>query len=337
MTVQLAQDPGTPSGSDPEADEDVTVGSNGSLVIVKNTLPDDAQDFAYTVSGTGLAPFTLDDDADAALSNTQTFNSLAAGGTYTVTETAVAGWSVTNISCTGATSSTVTIGAAGGFEAGDTAVSVVLAAGETVTCTFENTAILSVVTTKTAADTSIPETGQSVTYIVEVENTGPVEVTLDSLTDDIFNDLTTTGHDNVTATTCATGSAIAPGATYACAFAATVSGIFPGTHVNTVTAQVSRGGNTASDDDNETVTFEDALPELTVVKMSSAGGTVHAGDTITYTITITNSGNVTQNNIAVSDAQPAGTTYVSFSSLATGYIMGADRTYLDRIWCGPIQ
>ena len=49
-----------------------------------------------------------------------------------------AGWTLSNIVCTGATNSTITIGAAGLFNPGDTKASVVLAAGENVTCTFTN-------------------------------------------------------------------------------------------------------------------------------------------------------------------------------------------------------
>ena len=64
----------------------------GSITIVKDAIPDDAQDFAFTTSGTGLSPFTLDDDGDATRSNTITFGGLLPGA-YSVTETLpVAGW-----------------------------------------------------------------------------------------------------------------------------------------------------------------------------------------------------------------------------------------------------
>jgi hypothetical protein len=111
------------------------------LVIQKDAVPDDPQDFAFTTSGAGLSDFTLDDDggADATYTNSKAFSNLVPGGTRTVTEPSVSGWTITNIACTGATNSTVTIGASGGFDAGDNSVSVQLAAGETVTCTFTNT------------------------------------------------------------------------------------------------------------------------------------------------------------------------------------------------------
>ena len=34
----------------------------GSITIIKNTVPDGAQDFAYTTTGSGLSGFSLDDD-----------------------------------------------------------------------------------------------------------------------------------------------------------------------------------------------------------------------------------------------------------------------------------
>ena len=55
-----------------------------------------------------------------------------------MTETTNAGYTLSDITCTGPTNSTVVIGAAGGFNAGDTSVDVTLADGESVTCTYTN-------------------------------------------------------------------------------------------------------------------------------------------------------------------------------------------------------
>jgi hypothetical protein len=111
-----------------------------SITIVKDAVPNDAQDFAFTTAGAGLQSFDLDDDGNNAntLSNTEAFSGLAPG-VRTVTETPAAGWTLSNIICTGATNSTVTIGAVGGFNAGDTSVTINLAPGEDVSCTFTNT------------------------------------------------------------------------------------------------------------------------------------------------------------------------------------------------------
>lgn len=102
-----------------------------TIVIVKDAVPNDAQDFAFTVTGSGLSAFSLDDDADAVLSSTRSFTGLAAGS-YTVTETAVNGWALTGLICSDPT----------GNSSGNTGTriaSIDVAAGETVTCTYTNT------------------------------------------------------------------------------------------------------------------------------------------------------------------------------------------------------
>lgn len=134
--------PGTPAKCNCEG-FNVPVQIVSQLSIVKNAVPDDAQDFAYTTSGAGLSNFSLDDDGETTiLSNTKTFTGLVNDNTITrtVTETAVTGWTLTNIACTGATQSTVQIGTDSDFDTGDNSVSVVLKNGESVSCTFTNTA-----------------------------------------------------------------------------------------------------------------------------------------------------------------------------------------------------
>lgn len=106
------------------------VAKNGSITIVKDATPDDAQNFGYAMNGESFLEFVLDDDSDPLLSNTATFTSLTPG-TYTVTEGLVPGWTLENISCTSnqkkLTDSTEPIR------------TIELTVGESVTCTFFNT------------------------------------------------------------------------------------------------------------------------------------------------------------------------------------------------------
>ena len=93
------------------------------LVVVKDSLPDDPQDFSFTAGG-GLSPagFQLDDDANATLSNTRTFSDVVPGSGYSISETVPGGWDQQSASCSdGSPTSNVSLGA-----------------GETVTCTFTN-------------------------------------------------------------------------------------------------------------------------------------------------------------------------------------------------------
>lgn len=103
---------------------------SGSITIVKDALPDDAQDFAFVTTGPGLSDFSLDDDADATFPNTRTFTGLAAGS-YSVAETTVAGWTLTGLVCADPDSgSTVNLGTG--------VVTIDLDAGEDITCTYTN-------------------------------------------------------------------------------------------------------------------------------------------------------------------------------------------------------
>ena len=43
--------------------------SQATLTIVKDTLPNGPQDFAFTTTGDGLSNFTLDDDTDPTLAD----------------------------------------------------------------------------------------------------------------------------------------------------------------------------------------------------------------------------------------------------------------------------
>ncbi|MDP9877688.1 putative repeat protein (TIGR01451 family) [Variovorax boronicumulans] len=102
----------------------------GTIVIIKDALPDHPQDFGFTTTGgSGLAAnFDLDDDpTDATLPNSRTFYVTPGATVYTVKEaTLPSGWTQSNVSCT--TGGTVSSGTA----------SITVAAGETVTCTFTN-------------------------------------------------------------------------------------------------------------------------------------------------------------------------------------------------------
>jgi uncharacterized repeat protein (TIGR01451 family) len=108
--------------------QDSVTPQGGSITIIKNAVPDAGQDFAFTTTGATLVNFSLDDDADATLSNQRTFSDLAAGA-YTVAETATTGWTLTSISCS----------AGGSGNTGTRTASIAIVGSENVTCTFVNT------------------------------------------------------------------------------------------------------------------------------------------------------------------------------------------------------
>jgi hypothetical protein len=124
---------------------------NATVTITKDAVPNDAQDFGYTTSGTGLSGFSLDDDADATLSNTKVFTFAGTNyGAKTVTETLpVAGWSLTNLVCSEGTTNTTT-GVA----------SFTVDPGDAITCTYTNTKSATVTITKDA----VPNDAQDFAY-----------------------------------------------------------------------------------------------------------------------------------------------------------------------------
>jgi len=110
----------------------------GSITIIKDAVPNDAQDFSFSTTG-GLSPstFSLDDDANGTLSNTRLFSDITNFTTYTVTEALVAHWTLsfgTPVCTVGSPN--------GGSQSGNAGTGVLtinLKEGENVTCTFINT------------------------------------------------------------------------------------------------------------------------------------------------------------------------------------------------------
>jgi hypothetical protein len=94
---------------------------------VKDTQPDQAVPFPFSATGLVAPNFTLADGQMQALPN------IADGATVSITESPVFGFELTSIECTGNTLSTVAVDLATG------SVTVTIADGEDVVCTFVNT------------------------------------------------------------------------------------------------------------------------------------------------------------------------------------------------------
>ncbi len=138
---------------------------DASLDIEKQSVGGTAT-FDFTGTGAGLpATFTRDTAAANPTANAPFTFTAAQFGTKDVVETPEAGWTLTNIACT-ANGAVITIGtgsgagfaqgATAGFDPGDTTVRAVLAAGNTPTCTYTNTADATITVTKDA----VPDSAQ---------------------------------------------------------------------------------------------------------------------------------------------------------------------------------
>ncbi len=136
--------------------------------------------------------------------------------------------------------------------------------------------------TKTADPTSVPETGADVEFTIVVTNNSLEDATIDSLVDSDF-DLAVHCADAV-------GTVLASGATYTCVFTEFISGDFSGpAHENTATVVASdNDGNTDTESDDETVTFDDVLPDVSITKTADPTSVPETGADVEFTIVVTN-------------------------------------------------
>ncbi|MCL4860529.1 MAG: DUF11 domain-containing protein [Caldilineaceae bacterium] len=184
----------------------------------------------------------------------------------------------------------------------------------------------SIAVTKTPDPVSVPEEGGPVTFTVSVMNTSPAdEVTVESIVDSAYGDVTAADNPALTATTCATGATIPVGATFACHFTAFVTGAVGSQHTNTVTvAMIDDDGDQASASASATVPIIGALPTATkraaLVADFNQDGVANPGDIIGYTVVITNVGN-NGGSFTFTDAVDINTTLIPSSIAANPGVM----------------
>jgi uncharacterized repeat protein (TIGR01451 family) len=269
----------------------------GSITIIKDADPEGATSFSFTGSPTPLGNFSLVDNGTATDRTTFAITDAANFKSYTVTENSPAGWDLLGIVC-GITSPNG--GSASG--AGSTAT-IDLKEGENATCTFSNrrqNPVIHVV--KTSTTTVITAAGQVVPYTFTVTNTGNVTLTGVTVTDPNCDaaPVRTGGDANSDSKLQTTETWI-----YTCNHTVTQAEIDangPGTDGdldNTVTAD-SVESPADTDDYAIPVTYN---PAINVVKSSTTSSITAAGQTVPYTFTVTNTGNVTLTGITVVDAK----------------------------------
>lgn len=221
--------------------------------------------FQIAVSNTGNVPLTNITVTDAATpSCDKTFASLAVGATETY-------------SCT-------TLALLASF----TNVAAVSAMYGTTQVTDEDSAAIvldympKIEVVKSASTSSIPETGGAVTFTVVVKNKAVENFILNSLVDDKFGNLAGVG-------SCAVPQTIAAAGEYSCSFTKTLSGEALASHTNIVTASgQDPEGNQTSANDNETVTFTDVKPDISLTKTVDPTAARWTGDYVNYRFRISN-------------------------------------------------
>ena len=165
-------------------------------------------------------------------------------------------------------------------------------------------------------DAEVISAPQTLNYTITVVNTGNVDITNVVLTDDLAGPATLVSGDDVNPGVLDVGETWVYSATYD----ATQADINAGTPlVNTASVVSTEVPGPTTDDATTTITQDASLSvdkSLTGNADEDQSGDVTLNDTLTYTITATNSGNVTLNNVTVSDDLTGDST--SCASVAPG-------------------
>ncbi|HEX3152354.1 MAG TPA: hypothetical protein VHR66_30050 [Gemmataceae bacterium] len=174
--------------------------------------------------------------------------------------------------------------------------------------------------TKTVSD-STPNVGDQITFTVTLSNTGP-----DAATGVKVDDLLPAGLTFVSAApgqgtySPATGvwdvGTVNPGTPLTLTLTATVAS--PNTQTNTATIAGADQFDPDSGDNTASATETPQQADLSVTK-SVSNPTPNVGDTITYTITVRNSGPDAATGVTVADQLPAGVTFQSASASQGAY------------------
>ncbi|MEZ5238895.1 MAG: VWA domain-containing protein [Microthrixaceae bacterium] len=290
-TVTVADD----DGNSATATDDATVGFTDTLpgISVDKDAgaasvdePGELVEFTATMTNSGVEPVTIASVTDA-----------VAGGTpFDVT---VVGGPVVSTSCGAAVGTLV---APGGTYQCSFEVLVAGNAGDSITDVVRFTAtddegnvatddadesvdvddvLPSVLVTKEASVSEVAEPGADVEFTFVVSNTSVEDVTVTSLVDSVFGDLT--------AECSLAGVVLAPGGSADCTVSRFVGGNAGDVHENTVVVTATDDeGNVATDDADEDVDVADALPGIEVSKDDGDASVSAPGGVVSYTVQIAN-------------------------------------------------
>jgi len=294
----------------PPSTATVTVTAAPALTVVKSATPStitaagDTVTYSFLVTNTGNVTMSNVAVNETAFTGTGTapvascpVTTLAPGesttctATYTATQADVDAGSITNTAT------------AQGTPPGSTTP--VISEPSTATVAVPPAPILTVV--KTATPATITAAGDTVTYSFLVTNTG--NVTMSNI---VINETAFTGTGTAPVVSCPAGAAsLAPGASVTCtaSYTATQADVDAGSITNTATTQGTPPGSTTpvtSPPSTATVTATPAAA-LTVVKTAAPATVGKAGDTVSYSFVVTNTGNVTMSNVSVNETVFSGT------------------------------
>jgi uncharacterized repeat protein (TIGR01451 family) len=191
-----------------------------NLTIIKRDLTNSSMSFDFTATpAPPLSNFSLTDDG------TKSFLSIPAG-TYNVAETVPLNWTFKGIECTSLLNSST-------YNILGPNVEVLLQPGDSVTCTFTNdqeTGTIDV--TKVGPEKS--KIGDKAQYTVTIENTGPITLYRQSISDSLAGDLVAMTSPTKVSDTCGTSLAVGASCTIVYDYTVPEEALDP--LLNTVTA-----------------------------------------------------------------------------------------------------
>ena len=174
------------------------------------------------------------------------------------------------------------------------------------------------------------EVGQEVTYNFVVTNTGNVALSDVAVNEGAFSGTGTLSAVDCPATTLAAGSQMVCDATYTL----TTADVDAGTVTNNATASGTPAGGTTpiTSTPTEVTVPTPAAPGIAVVKSASPATVSAAGQTVTYSFRVTNTGNVTLTDVAPVEGEFSGTGALSditcpTTTLVAGQVTTCTATY----------
>lgn len=342
-TVNVAGDAADPDTSNNSSSTTAAITANADLAVVKtgSTSVNAGADATYTITVTNNGP---SDAASVSLTDTvppnTTFVSFAqnSGPSFNCTTPAVGATgtvtcTLASMSASATASFTFVVHVASGAASGGTVTNtanVSSTTGDTNTTNNSSSANTSVTT---LADLRMQKTGPSgmspglnATYTITAANDGPsdamtvtiqdilpAEVTFVSLAQNsgpTFNCTTPAAGANGTVTCTLAQFVAGASATFTLTVQVTPSTTFGTQVTNTATITSATSDPDSGDTSSSTTGNVTTLADVTITKTGAPA--VHAGETTTYTITVTNNGPTDATSVELSDPLPANTTFVAF-------------------------
>ncbi|WP_172832221.1 DUF7507 domain-containing protein [Nakamurella panacisegetis] len=317
----LVTAPSTPGiavvkSADPAAQKAITVGQTVTYsFLVTNTgnvtLTDvTVNEGAFSGTGSMSAP-----NCPAGAASLAPGHAITCTATYVVTQADVDAGKITNTATsTGTPPCLVQVpagkrtAAARAAEAADQSCSAPISPPSTVTVPQPPAPAITLV--KSVTPTVVAAAGEKVTYRFRVTNTGNVTLRTVGITETAFS-----GTGNPPVITCPAAT-LAPAATEICTapYTVTQADVDAGVITNTATAHGTQPPT--SDDPSPTptdsnpskaVVTAEPVPAITVVKSATPTTVTVAGDKVTYSFKVTNTGNVTLHQVGVTETAFSGT------------------------------